>query len=207
MNILAIGAHPDDIEYGCGGTLIKYVSAGHTVHLHIVTDGSYGSDPAIRRAEQEDAAAYIGAKGLSWGHRRDTEVVDDRALIVSIEEAVQKARPDAVFVNYYEDTHQDHRAVSLAAASATRYVKEVLFFEVPTSSNFNPEIFVDIESVLPKKMELLGMHASQVNKTKVQNLTILESARSCANFRGFQGRVKFAEAFKPLRVLRDIARC
>lgn len=205
MNILAIGSHPDDIEYGCGGTLIKYAAAGHNVHLYIITDGSFGSDPAIRRAEQTEAASFIGAKGLYWGNLRDTEVVDNRDLIISIENVVQKVRPDIVLVNYGEDTHQDHRAVSHAAVSATRYIKEVLFFEVPTSANFNPEIFVDIESILIKKLELLGLHASQVNKTKVQNLTILESARSCANFRGFQGRVKYAEGFKPLRVLREIA--
>ena len=56
-----------------------------------------------------------------------------------------------------------------------------------------------------EKMELLKVHASQVNKTRVENLTILESAESCATFRGFQGRVKYAEGFKALRVLRDIA--
>lgn len=204
MRILAIGPHPDDIEFGCGGTLIKYAAAGHDVNIYVITDGSFGSDPALRREEQVRAAEFIGAKELYWGGRRDTEVIDDRDLIISMENVVRKAQPDIVLVNYHEDTHQDHRAVSLAAVSATRYVKEVLFYEVPTTNNFQPEIFVDIMSVLLKKLELLGLHASQVDKTRVQNLTILESAQSCANFRGFQGRVKYAEAFKALRVLRDI---
>ncbi|MFH1640376.1 MAG: hypothetical protein ABIA66_00260, partial [Candidatus Omnitrophota bacterium] len=58
--------------------------------------------------------------------------------------------------------------------------------------------------VLEKKMELIKLHASQIDKTRIENLTILESAQSCANFRGYQGRVKFAEGFKALRVLREI---
>jgi hypothetical protein len=59
-------------------------------------------------------------------------------------------------------------------------------------------------AVLKKKLRLIGIHASQVNKTRVENLSILESVQSCANFRGYQGRVKYAEGFKALRVLRDI---
>lgn len=203
MNILAIGAHPDDIEYGCGGTLVQYAGRGHKVSLYVITDGSFGGDPVTRRAEQGRAADFIGAK-LEWGNLRDTEVCDNRELILSIEGMLEKTRPDLVLVNYAEDIHQDHRAISLAAISATRYIKEVLFYEVPTTFNFNPDIFVDIEPVLLKKLELLGMHTSQVNKTKVKNLTILESVKSCANFRGFQGRVKYAEGFKAVRLLREI---
>ena len=63
---------------------------------------------------------------------------------------------------------------------------------------------MDIHDVLDKKIELLKIHSFRVDRTKVKNLTILESAQSCANFRGFQGRVKYAEAFKALRVLRQI---
>ena len=112
--------------------------------------------------------------------------------------------PDIVFLNYADDVHQDHRATAHAGISATRYIKEVLFYEVPTTQHFEPDIFVDIQDVLDKKLQLLKLHASQVDKTKVENLTILESAQSCANFRGFQGRVKYAEGFKALRILKKI---
>ena len=64
-------------------------------------------------------------------------------------------------------------------------------------------MFVDIQGVLKKKFELLKTHASQVKKTKVKDLTILKSAESCANFRGYQGRVKYAEGFKALRILKE----
>ena len=117
---------------------------------------------------------------------------------------VNKEKPKIVFVNYFDDTHQDHRVIAQASASATRYIKEVLYYEVPTSQNFQPDIFVDIAGVLDKKLELLKIHASQIDKTKVEDLTILESVRSCAIFRGYQGRVKYAEGFKAIRIMREI---
>ena len=91
-----------------------------------------------------------------------------------------------------------------ASASASRYIKETLHYEVPTSQNFQPDIFVDIGDVLDEKLQLLGIHASQVSKTNVEDLTIMESARSCAIFRGYQGRVKYAEGFKAVRIIREI---
>lgn len=204
MNILAIGSHPDDIEYGCGGALIKYAKAGHRVSLMVLTDGSFGGDPNIRRAEQEKAAKFMGAKDLIWGDLRDTEVANNRELITMMDKVIRKAKPDVVFLNYYQDVHQDHRAAALAGLSATRYVKEVLFYEVPTTHNFEPDVFVDIHDVLKKKLHLLEIHNSQFDKTRVKNLTIVESAHSCANFRGFQGRVRYAEGFKAMRLLREI---
>ena len=205
MNILAIGPHTDDIEFGCGGTLLRYAQKGHTLFLMVLTDGSYGGDPEVRKNEQCEAIKYIPAKELFWGNIKDTELEDTRKLIISIEDVINKVIPDIVFLNYPSDVHQDHRAAAHAGVSATRYIKEVLFYEVPTTQHFEPDIFVDIKDVLEKKMELLQLHASQVHKVKVENLTILESAKSCANFRGFQGRVKYAEGFKALRVLREIA--
>ncbi len=204
MNILAIGPHPDDIEFGCGGSLIKYAQAGNSVYLMILTDGSFGGNSEIRKREQEESAKFIGAKGLFWGGYQDTELGCSRELIIKIDNVIAEVKPDMVLFNFWADVHQDHRAGAQAAVSATRYIKEVLFYEVPSTQHFEPDIFVDIQDVLDKKLQLLGLHASQVHKTRIENLTIQESARSCANFRGFQGRVRYAEGFKSVRMLREI---
>ncbi len=204
MNILAIGAHPDDIEIGCGGTLIKYAGSGHKVYLLVLSDGSFGGEADVRRREQLKAMKIMGAKAIFWGGLMDTEIVNNRELILKMDDIIRKVAPDVVFLNYNQDIHQDHRAASLAGISATRYIKEVLYYEVPTTHHFEPDVFVDIQDVLDKKLRLLGAHASQVKKTRVKNQTIIESARSCANFRGFQGRVKYAEGFMALRMIREI---
>lgn len=204
MNILALGAHPDDIEFGCAGTLIQHVQAGHCVNLFVLTDGRYGGDPEVRRLEQNESSRLIGAEKVFFGGFCDTELRDSRDLIVKIDEVIDLVKPQVVFLNYFDDVHQDHRALAMAGISATRYIGEVLFYEVPTTQHFEPDIFVDIHSALDKKIELLKAHASQLEKTRVENLTIIESVISCANFRGYQGRVKYAEGFKALRVLRTI---
>lgn len=204
MNILAIGAHPDDIEFGCGGTLIKYAQKGHNVYLLILTMGGIGGEAEIRRKEQEIAAKSMKAKQVFWGKFQDTELPINKRLIFTIEGTINKTKPNIVLFNYFDDIHQDHRVTAQASTSATRYIKEVLHYEVPTSQNFQPDIFVDIGDVLDKKLELLRIHASQVDKTKVENLTILESAQSCAIYRGYQGRVKYAEGFKAIRIVREI---
>ena len=204
MNILAIGAHPDDIEFGCGGTLIKYAQKGHNVFLLVLTMGSVGGDPGLRKREQEEAVKFMNARRVFWGNFQDTEIPLSKELISVIEDAVNEAKPHTVFFNYLDDIHQDHRILAQAAVSATRYLKEVLYYEVPTTQNFEPDVFVNISDALDKKLELLKLHVSQVDKTRVEDLTILESARSCANFRGYQGRVRYAEGFKALRILKDI---
>jgi LmbE family N-acetylglucosaminyl deacetylase len=205
MRILAIGAHPDDIEFGCGGTLFKYGRQGHEVSLLVMTEGSGGGDPAVRRREQERSAEVLRARKVFWGDYCDTALPMDRDLIRRVEGVIGVVRPDFIFVHYHDDTHQDHRHLSTCTITATRYTRNVLFYEGPTTQNFSPSVFVDIDTVLDQKVESLEAHASQVSKLNIEGLTIVDVARSSAHFRGIQGRVRNAEAFMPLRLFINIA--
>jgi LmbE family N-acetylglucosaminyl deacetylase len=205
MRILAIGAHPDDVEIGCGGTLIKYARQGHDVSLLIMTDGGGGGDGAIRRREQDTAARLLRATKVFWGEYTDTAIPLDRAIIQRVEGVIREVHPDFIFVHYHDDTHQDHRHLATSTITATRYTRNVLFYEGPTTQNFSPSIFVDIDSVLNDKLASLQAHASQVSKTNIEGLNILDIARSSAHFRGIQGRVRNAEGFVPLRLFINIA--
>jgi LmbE family N-acetylglucosaminyl deacetylase len=201
MNVLAIGAHPDDIEYGCGGMLTKYAQRGHAVYLWIASNGALGGDGAIREQEQAEAARVMGVREVFWGRYPDTEIPLNRELIVRIEAVIRQIEPRMIFVHYPDDTHQDHRNLAQGTTSATRYVPNFLFYEGPTTQNFTPNCFTDIEPVLEDKLACLKAHRSQVTKTNIEDLTILELARSSANFRGIQARVKYAEAFQSIRLL------
>jgi LmbE family N-acetylglucosaminyl deacetylase len=125
-------------------------------------------------------------------------------LIGKIEAVIAEVKPDFIFCNFPDDTHQDHRHLAQAIMSATRYIRNVLFYEGPTTQNFNPQVFVDIAATLDQKVEALQAHRSQVMKTNIEDLSIVEVARSSANFRGIQGRVKYAEAFHSLRLFINI---
>lgn len=204
MNILAIGAHPDDIEYGCAGTLVKYADRGHNIYLMVLTSGQEGGEGKIRQQEQEAAAEIMSVQEIFWGGYHDTQLPLNKELIEKIEEVLGEVKPDLILVNYGDDTHQDHRILTQATLSATRYIRNVLFFEVPTTQNFNPQVFVDISDTLERKFKVLEAHASQVMKTNIEDMYIIELAQANATFRGIQGRVKFAEAFAPLRLFINI---
>jgi LmbE family N-acetylglucosaminyl deacetylase len=204
VNILAIGAHPDDIEFGCGGALIKYTQKGHRLFLLVMTGGGLGGSSAVRRQEQNDSGNILGTEKIFWGDYEDTHLIVDVGLIGKIEAVIAEVKPDFIFCNFPDDTHQDHRHLAQAIMSATRYIRNVLFYEGPTTQNFNPQVFVDISDTLNKKIKALQAHHSQVMKTNIEDLSIVEVARSSANFRGIQGRVKYAEAFHSLRLFINI---
>jgi LmbE family N-acetylglucosaminyl deacetylase len=204
MNLLAIGAHPDDVEFGCGGSLIKYVEHGHHVYLLVLTEGGKGGDRKRRRREQVTAAAAMGVKKIFWGGYEDTRIAVERPLIQRIEQVIAEVNPLFILVHYGDDTHQDHRHLSTCTVTATRYSRNVLFYEGPTTQNFTPTVFVSVDSVLERKLEVLQAHTSQMLKTNIEGRSIVDIARASAHFRGIQGRVRNAEGFMPLRLFINI---
>ncbi len=202
MKILAIGAHPDDIEYGCGGTLLKMKKEQDAeIRFFVATCGIVNGSAELRKKEQQGSAEKLGVSKIYWGGMPDTEVTLCKDLIAQLEKIITDFGPDVVFVNYSEDTHQDHRNLAESVMVATRYCKKVLFYEDYTSKNYEPHIFVDIGNVLEEKVELLKCHKSQVERDYPTDLDIVESVKAVANFRGFQAKVKYAESFHALRYL------
>lgn len=204
MNILAIGAHPDDIEFGCGGSLIKYSKDGHKIYLLILSKGEAGGNPALRVKEQKMAAKLLKAKKIYWGDFPDSKISDGQPLIAHIEKVLAEIKPDIIFTCYPDDVHQDHRNVGKASLAAARYIKNILHYELPTSQGFEPNLFIDIGDSLNEKFNLLKSHRSQFKKTQNHNSDVLETAKSWASFRGTQARVKYAEGFKSHRLLLKI---
>jgi len=230
MNILALGPHPDDIEIGCGATLLKFARAGHKVFLYIATYGELGGDRKIRKQEQIESGEYMGVEKIFWGEFPDCQLPLSRHLITNIEDVINEVNPDYIFVNNNEDTHQDHRVLATATLSATRYVPNVLFYECPSTLNFSPDVYVDIEDYIEGKQVLLEKHASQIDvyvdiedyiegkqvllekhasqicraHVEMPDISILEIATSSARFRGIQGRKKSAEAFSAVRLFINI---
>lgn len=204
MNILAIGSHPDDIEFGCGGSLIKFAKKGHKVCLLVMTEGGQGGETSVRVQEQINSKNIMGAQELFWGGYEDTYLKADIDMIGKIETVISNVDPAFIFCHFPDDTHQDHRNLAQATVSATRYIRNVLFYEGPTTQNFSEQVFIDIGDTLDKKIQALKAHSSQERKTNIEDLSITELTRSNANFRGIQGRVKYAEAFHSLRLFINV---
>ncbi len=198
-SVLAVGPHPDDIEFGCGGTLHKYSAMGHSVSMMVMTRGEVGGIPEIREKELLKSAEILGVTNVFICPFIDTKVPLTKEVITAIEEVIKDINANYVFVNYFDDTHQDHRVTAECVISASRYIQNLLFFEVPSTQNFNPHIFSNIVDEMEIKRNSLSAHHSQVNKVNIADLSILECAEANAVFRGVQGKVKYAEAFRAQR--------
>jgi LmbE family N-acetylglucosaminyl deacetylase len=202
--VLAIGAHPDDVELGCGATLLAHGAAGDAVSLLVMTGGENGpgeSGPALRRAEQEAAARVLGAR-LFWGGLTDCRVTADAATVAVVERVLEATGADVVYVHGLEDSHQDHRAVAQAALAAARRLSRVVHYQSPSSLAFAPSVFVDVTAFVSGKLAALRAHASQVEASAmVEPDAVLAAAR----YWGAQARVGYAEAFAPSRLVLDLA--
>lgn len=201
MNVLAIGAHPDDIELGCGGTLLAHARRGDRVTLLVMTTGERGPQASQPRVvEQEDAARLLGAE-LIWGGFEDGAVPEGRPAVDLIQDVVRQFGHDIVYTHCPRDSHQDHRATGTASLAACRRSQRVLLYEAPTTCGFRPTVYVDINGLLEDKVDLVRAHVSQVLKNGLVDLEALEAQ---ARYRGFQSRIRCAEAFEAERFVWDM---
>lgn len=188
MNILSIGAHPDDIELGCGGTLIKAAREGHRVYMYVLTRGGASGDPVERAAELINSADFIGAEKLWIDNFEDTKITVSNKLINHLEYFIHKVDPDIIFTHSAQDYHHDHRAIAEATEEASRFSQNVLAYEVPITKNFNPQVYYDISDVIEDKVNLVKLFWSQRNKL----FTRTNAVRGLAEYRTFQSRLSTA---------------
>jgi LmbE family N-acetylglucosaminyl deacetylase len=199
--VLAIGAHPDDIELGCGATLLAHVAAGDAVTMLVLTGGQAGPGAARRHEEQRQATAVLGAT-LRWGGLVDCHVSAVAATVRLVEDAIRDTDADVVYVHAPDDSHQDHRAAATATLSAARRMSRVLHYQSPSTLSFHPTVFVDATAYLSGKLAALRAHASQVEMSAmVEPDAVVASAR----YWGAQARIGYAEAFAPCRLVLDLA--
>ena len=200
MNILAIGAHPDDIEMGCGGLLIKSARQGHNVYMYSLTRGGAGGDAKQRSEELARSARFIKAKQLWIDNFEDSKLTVSNDLINHIEFFINKANPDLILTHSHGDIHHDHRAIALATLEAARFNSNVLSYEIPLSRNFDPKVFVDISEVVNEKVELIEIFWSQQSKLYLKANAI----KGLAEYRALQSRlntgIKYVEAFEVMKI-------
>jgi LmbE family N-acetylglucosaminyl deacetylase len=195
VDILAIGAHPDDIELGCGGTLIKAARRGHNVYLYTLTRGSASGDPERRAREAEESARFIGAKRLWLDDLPDTGLKDDAELISHIESRIDGVHPDVILTHHHKDLHHDHRAIAAATLEAGRFDANILEYEIPLTRDMEPKVYFDISDVIEDKVELINIFKSQQKKHYLRSSAI----KGLAQYRAFQSRlsgsVNYVETF------------
>jgi len=222
LRVLAVGAHPDDLEILCGGTLAKYAKLGHKVimaHLLNGDKGHYEMDSRelarIRKKEAGKAARAIGAEMLTLD-LPDGELFSNLETRKKVIDLIREARPDVIITHAPIDYMSDHTAASqlvcdasfLASAplfktpeKAYKKITPIFFMEPLAGMEFLPSEYVDVSDTFQTKKRMITQHKSQLKWLREHdNIDILEFAEIIARFRGIQCGVKYAEAFKEYEV-------
>lgn len=197
MKILAIGAHPDDVEIGCGGALAAHSQKGDEVHIVSFSLGEMGGANAeTRLGEAQEAAKVLGAKEFTSFEYPDTQIPFDREAIKRLEDLVVQVSPDRIYIPYSREIHQDHTNVNKIALVAGRNVRQILMYEGPSSyTNFQATFWVDISQVLDTKLSSIACHKSQGQKELIK----IDAIKGMNHYRGFQVRTNYAEGFAVFR--------
>ena len=223
MNVLAIGAHPDDIEIACAGTLAKCVKRGDRVVVCHASTGNLGHViippdelTVIRAGEAKKAGSMAGIEVIG-GLFDDLNIYDNnkeaRDRIVDV---IKYAQPDFIITHNPDDYMPDHTAVSRlvfdASFTATlpnyksKYEKEaklvpIYYMDTLAGVNFNPTEFVDVTEEIDLKIEMLNCHESQIVWMRDHDgIDFADMVRTCSRYRGYQCGAEYAEGFRQCQV-------
>jgi LmbE family N-acetylglucosaminyl deacetylase len=214
--VLALGAHPDDLELACAGTLARFVEAGSTVRLAVACQGDRGGDgppeslAATRREECLRSAAILGVSidFLGFG---DSDVPDTFEARDAVVRLIRETRPDLILTHAPDDYHEDHVRVGQLTARATWSAASsghrdglapldrppvIAYIENTAGLGPPPTHFVDISATIDLKRRMLACHASQLPRDDGGISDLADLAQTLARLRGFQCGVRFAEGFR-----------
>lgn len=219
MRVLAVGAHPDDLDILCAGTLAKYGARGDQVVMAISTNGEAGSNGTtmeetsrIREKEARASAAIIGAE-LIWLDYHDEFLYENEKVRLRYIDLVRQARPDVIITHDPQnDYHPDHLTTGqllwntrvMAAAGIIKTdqpawpkIPDLYFMDTIGGINFHPQDYVDVTETMEVKRRMLSQHASQIEFMKNRyGMTLVEFMEICTSFRGLQASVRYAECFR-----------
>jgi LmbE family N-acetylglucosaminyl deacetylase/CheY-like chemotaxis protein len=194
--VLAIGAHPDDVEVGAGGTLLGHVAQGHEVSILVLTGGETGGIPAERAREAGRAAELMGVR-LFHVNLADSSVSEGGATIGEITRVIEELSPDTIYTPSGHDLNQDHRNVHHATSVAAQRVPRVFCYQSPSSTvEFRPTRFVPVDEFMDRKLAVIRSYTSQVKQRRYLDAELL---RATSRYWSRYGHSRFVEPFEVAR--------
>jgi LmbE family N-acetylglucosaminyl deacetylase len=219
VDVLAISVHPDDETLGCGGTLLRHAIQGDNIHWLIATEAHV---PRWTEETIARKAAEVGAVALAYEARSvsklclpatSLDTVPFNNVMEGLRNAIEKVRPAIVYLPHHGDVHTDHHAVFQATFSVLKAfymrklgVARVLSYETLSSTEaaapllaraFVPNVYCDITSHLERKIEIMGLYASETQPDPFPRGP--QAIRALARFRGATVGVEYAEAYMLIR--------
>jgi N-acetylglucosamine malate deacetylase 1 len=220
MRVLAVGAHPDDLEILCGGTLARFVREGHEVVMCNASLGNRGSFEhgseeiaEIRLREARRAAEIAGADHVTLGFTDGEIDATDASQRTAVVDLVREVRPDLILTHSPGDYMSDHNETSklvfdcsfhatlpLLETANPSYgtVTPIYFVDTVMGLGFQPTEYVDVTSTIETKVAMLEAHESQLAWLRDHDgIDVVEQMRAATRFRGLQCRAQYAEGFAP----------
>lgn len=210
MKILAIGAHPDDIEIFMFGLLKTYANRGDSISMIVATDGAAGGVisnqnlKSIRTKESTKALQNLGLpKFLDFP---DGELYGNYSIINLLKKIIKSDKPDLIITHDPEDYHPDHRALSNYVMKATGFFCPVIFCETLMGINFIPEYYIDITPVFNQKKEAILTHKSQCPEKFLDAVMLMNRYRSaqCNSSNGNYAEVYRHQKTFPFTDIKDL---
>ena len=210
---MAIGAHPDDIEFGCSGAIYNHTKQGDNVVMVVMTntesvDGVSGK--VLRTKEQNQKETINSSKVLGCKVEflpfKDLHVPFTFESVSKLDNLIRKYEIDTIYTHWAGDANQDHIATFKTTMAAARYVPNVFCYEqipIPrvSENSMNQNYYIDITKSFDKKIEASLCHDSQISKYKSQGFDVPENLKTLAKFRGIQANCKYAEAFQVIKMV------
>ena len=212
--VVVFAAHPDDDILGCGGTIAKLTQEGSKVHIVFLADGESSRDDITdinsliqqRKQDAKKALKILGCDSIEFLDFPDNRLdsLDLLDVVKKIEGFIDAYKPYTIFTHYAHDLNIDHQITHNAVVTACRpqpghCVKELLFFEVPSSTEWNlskafmPNYFVDISSTLSLKIDALNAYKNEMKS--FPHPRSIKAIESLSYYRGASSGCKAAEAF------------
>lgn len=208
MNILAIGAHFDDVELGCGGTLAKHVKKGDKVYIYVATVSGYSNyarkvlrDSDLALKEGLKAAEVLGAE-IICGNFETLRLEFTEELNVQIVKIVEEKNIDLIYSHWIGDTHHDHVALAKASLHSGRHVKRLLIYRsnwYHSTIDFRGNFYVDITGTWDTKEKAIRAHESEFKRGVGKKW--LGFFKNEAENAGLKIGVRFAEVFEVVKWL------
>lgn len=208
MNILAIGAHFDDVELGCGGALARHAANGDTVYVYVATVSGFSNqyDQSVRssqvaRAEADAAMEILGVHKMFCGEFKTLQIEFVDPLNIEILKLVQDLKIDMVYTHWVGDIHHDHLALSRASLHSCRHVPRLLMYRsnwYHSTVDFRGNFYVDITAHWDRKERAILAHESEMERTGRKWVSFF---RNEAENAGQRIGVKYAEVFEVVKWL------
>jgi len=212
MNVMAIGAHPDDIEFGCGGTLINHKDNGDVVIYVCMTDtesvdatqGKVIRTQDELKSETQCAADVLGVDKVFYLPFKDLHVPFSFDSVSQLETIIKQYNIDTIYTHWSGDSNQDHISTFKTTMAAARYVPNVYCYEqipIPrhTDNPMRINSYRDISRTFDLKIKAAECHQSQFKKYKAAGFDVTENLTTLAKFRGIQANCQFAEGFQVIK--------